>query len=51
MQGYEVKKFNLPNRGEVITTLKGSELKPGMYVYVLLAVGEEIDTKKMILTD
>ena len=31
-------------------SIKGSELKAGMYFYTLTANGKEIDTKKMILT-
>jgi hypothetical protein len=36
-------------QGEII--LKGSELQPGMYLYVLIVDGNIIDTKRMILTD
>ena len=30
--------------------INGSELSPGMYLYSLLVDGQEVDTKKMILT-
>ena len=32
-------------------TIKGDELRAGMYMYTLIADGKVIDTKQMILTD
>jgi hypothetical protein len=31
--------------------ISSGELMPGMYFYTLLVNGEEVDTKKMILTE
>jgi hypothetical protein len=32
-------------------TIKGSELRAGMYLYALIADGQEVDVKQMILTE
>lgn len=51
IQGKQIKKIQINNRGEVNATLLGSELKAGMYLYTLIIDSKEIDTKKMILTN
>jgi hypothetical protein len=51
MQGIQVKKLIIANKGEVNSTLQASELKAGMYMYTLIIDNKEIDTKKMILTN
>jgi ribosomal protein L21 len=51
MQGTQIKKIQLPGRGEVNTTIQGSELNAGMYMYTLIIDGKEVDTKKMFLTN
>ena len=51
MNGELVKSFvNIPN-GKQSIQLNGADLKPGMYLYSLIANGNEIDTKRMILTN
>ena len=37
-------------KGDAQATINGSTLQAGMYLYSLLVNGEEIVTKKMILT-
>ncbi len=51
LQGNQIKSIPLQDRGEATKIIYGSELQPGMYIYTLIADGEEIDTKRMILTD
>ena len=50
MQGKQVKRITVSDRGESAVTLHGSELQAGMYIYALIADGQEVDSKRMILT-
>lgn len=50
MQGTQIRRIELAERGESQVTLQGSELSAGMYIYSLIADGKEIDSKRMILT-
>ncbi|MBQ9821626.1 MAG: tail fiber domain-containing protein [Muribaculaceae bacterium] len=50
LQGKQVKKIAVTERGESSVTIHGSELQAGMYIYALIADGQEIDSKRMILT-
>ena len=50
MQGVQIDKFEIFERGDTFTTIEGHTLKAGMYLYTLIADGKEVDTKKMILT-
>jgi hypothetical protein len=50
MNGELIRSFvNIPN-GKQSIQINGADLKPGMYLYSLIANGNEIDTKRMILT-
>lgn len=51
MQGTQVMKFDITDRGNTAVTIDGKTLRPGMYLYSLIADGKEISTKRMILTD
>lgn len=51
MNGAQLKCITLDQKGYGNITISGSELKAGMYMYSLLADGQLIDTKKMVLTD
>ena len=51
LQGIQIKRISIENRGHSNIKIFGSELQPGMYLYTLIADGQEIDTKRMILTD
>lgn len=51
MQGNQIKSTILNHRGNGLETIDGSELQPGMYMYTLIVDGQEVDTKRMILTD
>jgi hypothetical protein len=50
MNGLQIKSFFVQTKGKGSVTINGSELQPGMYIYTLIADGQEIDTKRMILT-
>lgn len=50
MNGLQLKSIPIQNTGVGNVTINGSELQPGMYIYTLVADGQEIDTKRMILT-
>ena len=49
MQGTLIKQIQV-NRNQSSVIINGSELTAGMYLYSLIVDGNEIDTKKMILT-
>ena len=50
LQGNQIKKYVINERGESSLQINASELDAGMYIYALIADGKEIDTKRMILT-
>ena len=51
MNGTLKKTIILNGKGEVNTVINAKELIAGMYFYTLIIDGNEIDTKKMILTE
>ncbi|MFN4299911.1 MAG: tail fiber domain-containing protein [Thermaurantimonas sp.] len=51
VNGAQLKKIPIENKGEGSVILHGAELKAGMYHYVLIVNGQIVDSKKMILTD
>ena len=51
LQGKQIKQINIESRGNSSVTINGYELTPGMYMYSLIVDGQEVDTKKMILTE
>ena len=51
MQGLQIKSYVLSERENSSVIINASELLPGMYLYSLIADNEEIDTKRMILTE
>lgn len=50
LNGRQLKAFEGLNVGEGSVTLMASELEAGMYLYSLVVDGEEVATKRMILT-
>jgi len=50
LQGHQVKRIAVEQRGDTSVTIAGSELQAGMYIYTLIADGREVDSKRMILT-
>ncbi|HHT61759.1 MAG TPA: T9SS type A sorting domain-containing protein [Bacteroidales bacterium] len=50
MNGAQISRITLKQRGSASTTIHGGELTAGMYLYSLIADGKIIDTKRMILT-
>lgn len=51
MQGKQLRRIAVAERGETSVTIEGSSLQPGMYIYALIADGSEIGSKRMIITD
>ena len=52
LTGSQIVRFDLRDRGIISSfTVRGNQLKAGMYIYSLIVDGREIDTKRMILTD
>jgi len=51
LQGKQIKRMEIRERGVVRTVIEASTLTPGMYIYSLIADGNEIDSKRMIITD
>ena len=50
MNGRQLKTYAIDEAGQGSVTIEGSDLEAGMYFFSLLANGEEIATKRMILT-
>jgi hypothetical protein len=50
MQGAQLKSVPAQGRGESQVTLSAHDLNAGMYIYALVADGQLIDSKQMILT-
>lgn len=50
MQGSQIKRYDISQRGESAVRIAGSELDAGMYIYSLIVDGKEVDTKRMILS-
>lgn len=50
MQGSQIKRFDITERGETGVFINGNELDAGMYIYSLIVDGREIDAKRMVLT-
>ena len=51
MNGTQLKSIDLHQCGNGAVVINGGEFKPGIYLYVLIANGEPVDTKQMILTN
>ena len=51
MQGKQLQQIALTQRGEGAEQISASQLDPGMYLYALIADGQEVDVKRMILTE
>jgi hypothetical protein len=51
MNGTQLKSIQLHQRGDGSITINGNEFKAGMYMYTLIADGQVVDTKQMILTN
>lgn len=50
MNGRQLEKRNISERGNISLTIKGGSLDAGIYLYSLITDGQVIDTKRMILT-
>ncbi len=50
LQGKQVREYSITEKGNTSVTLKAGSLQPGMYLYSLIVDGNEVDTKRMILT-
>ena len=50
MNGEQITEYSVSERGETSITIDGGSLNAGMYLYALIADGQVIDTKRMILT-
>jgi len=51
LQGRQEAKYPLAQQGNGTLTIKAQSLPAGIYFYTLIADGEEVATKRMILTD
>lgn len=50
MNGKQIGTYPITERGATSVTIEGHSLEAGMYLYALIADGQVIDTKRMILT-
>lgn len=51
LNGSQKLRRNIKQRGNVDVTIEGNSLTAGMYIYTLICDSQEIDSKRMILTD
>jgi hypothetical protein len=51
MNGMQKQKITITQRGITTTDISANSLKAGMYFYSLICDGQEVDTKKMIITE
>ncbi len=51
MQGTQIEKIDLNQRGEGGIKLQAGSLRAGMYLYSLVADGQEVDMKRMMITE
>ena len=51
LEGKEMKRIPVNDRGEVSVRISGNELPAGVYLYSLISDGKVVDTKRMILTE
>ena len=51
LNGNQKLRKDISARGETTVSIEGNSLNAGMYIYTLVADGEEVDSKRMILTD
>ena len=51
LNGRQLRQIRLTERGEGIQMISGAELPAGIYLYALIADGQKIDVKRMILTE
>lgn len=51
LQGKQLMKTECRDRGAGAVTIEAGKLSPGMYVYTLVADGEEVDTRRMIVSE
>jgi hypothetical protein len=51
LEGKELKSIEVKSRGEEVKiSISAGEFSAGMYLYALIADGQIIDTKRMVLT-
>jgi trimeric autotransporter adhesin len=50
LEGKQLKNITVSERGKATVKISGNELSAGMYLYTLIADGEVVDTKRLILT-
>ena len=50
MNGTQLQQYSVNGKGKQTVTINGNSLEPGMYLYALVVDGQEVDTKRMILT-
>ena len=51
MNGSQLKSIIITENGSGSITINSKDLKAGMYLYSLIADGDLVDTKRMVLTD
>jgi len=51
LNGSQIKSIKIDRVGEGNTTIERGTLQPGIYLYTLVASGQMVDTKKMMITE
>lgn len=50
LQGVELKSYSINSRGDTSVNIEGGSFQSGMYIYALIADGQIVETKRMVLT-
>lgn len=51
LNGYQLKRYDLSGESTGTIVISGADFVPGVYLYSLVVNGQEIDTKRMILSE
>jgi len=51
MQGHQIDSHEIYQTGSGNISISGNTMQAGMYLYTLIVDKQEVDTKKMILTE
>jgi hypothetical protein len=49
LNGHETERHDIAGRGETVMTIRADRMEAGMYIYTLIADGQVVTSKKMIV--
>ena len=51
LTGHQLRRYDIAERGRTTLTLGTGEFEPGLYIYTLVADGQEVCTRRMIVSE